>query len=648
MLHLYWQNLLCKINLNRTITLLIFLSFYISDASAGIPGILDSLEKLLVNHREHLTRLELEVSKNSKNLEDVKGIQEVKFDPLYLRSVLFFSDWNYLNLTEKGECSVYSLLINNLLKGPKGPISKIAIRYKLSKNDEVFSALVLSQDFANQMFKSSCYSLKQASVLFDNENVQRTLKNLNFQAPKNKTDCQVIFKNWKDNDYLPFLCQINELSNQARIAQNEIQNASETDFEQIKKLRSVIRLNDFYSEKLNPFQKSFLRNLCPNLENYPEFCAPYTDDSIWNKVANGEEPHYKMYHLCTVLFGKQAEAKNIPLCQNKFIKQPDTCLFLGAKTFPSVIPKPSCDQTSLALNLSNLKTDYKDCPGLVTNEAIVNISRIIMHTQDKKDKVDVNKCNLTSTYQFAKMQIDFGNESAWPLKMCYPDKFEGQEVCREYIPGESKDIDIAETNVLSKILYKMLGAPSNLVCKIIEKSKYKPTLLEFKDGCFIVYDPGNCNSQACEKEIIYNRNVIKNIKYIGTPTFEYFPSTFGNAKFSASEVISETLGISHKKINNLTELKVFFNGKKPIVHGIGCIEDIYPHIFSRATMNECRPVPFILDGVTGEGKNAYLSLRTAIDDLHLPRYVLWSYVFNSLSSYQLLHPTKLWALYGIR
>lgn len=614
------------------------------------PGILESLEIILNSHKEQVAKLETEVSKNPKNLGTLKDVQEVKIDPILMRSILFYSDWKYLQLTTKNQCNLQSLLSNDLLKSYRGVLQKVAISYRLKgkSNQAQQSALTEISDFVDFFFKTECFSLKQIQTLFKEENLANTMKNVHFTAPKNKADCLQDFQNWMMNPYLPFLCKFPELATLAKNAETELLKIDDTDFLKIKRLKSLARESTTLTEKIPYFQRTFIKNLCSNLDNTESFCSIYLSDNIWSKVINGEEPKYKMVPLCSQALNKTADAKNLGMCQTKFLKDPNYCTQLGINDYPALSPRPNCLMISEALNMSNLFTDYKDCPALISNEAITNMSRIIMHLENKSTIPSASSCAFDTSYTFAKMQIEFGNEDAWPLKICYWDKFESAQVCKEYVPGENDSVLISETNVLANVLYRMYGAPAKMQCRFIEKRKYKPALLEYKNGCFIVFDGTNCSTSSCSKEIIYNQNVIKDIQYAGSPLFEYFPSSFANSKFAASEVLNETYKIAQKRIGNFTELKTFLTQKKKnIVHGLGCIEDIYPHFFRKKSMNECRPIPFIIDGVSGEGRAAVLSIRTAIDDIHMPRIVPWNYVFSSIATYAALHPNHLWSLYAI-
>jgi hypothetical protein len=64
-------------------------------------------------------------------------------------------------------------------------------------------------------------------------------------------------------------------------------------------------------------------------------------------------------------------------------------------------------------------------------------------------------------------------------------------------------------------------------------------------------------------------------------------------------------------------------------------------------MNQCSPLPFIIDGMIKNDDKAVFVTRTAIDSLQAPRLISWSNIFSAVKSYQLLHPMRLWTMYGM-
>ncbi|MCY4524574.1 MAG: hypothetical protein OXB84_07540, partial [Halobacteriovoraceae bacterium] len=113
-----------------------------------------------------------------------------------------------------------------------------------------------------------------------------------------------------------------------------------------------------------------------------------------------------------------------------------------------------------------------------------------------------------------------------------------------------------------------------------------------------------------------------------------------------SNLLAKSHKLRNRSIKNLTELR-FFLKRGHVAHGIGCMEDIYPLRFKKRTLNDCKPLPFIIDGMVTQKKNSFLVVRTALDDIHHPRLINWQFIYSSLMAYQKLHPLKSWMLYGL-
>jgi hypothetical protein len=86
---------------------------------------------------------------------------------------------------------------------------------------------------------------------------------------------------------------------------------------------------------------------------------------------------------------------------------------------------------------------------------------------------------------------------------------------------------------------------------------------------------------------------------------------------------------------------------KAIVHGVGCAEDLLPSFFKSNSLNQCSPLPFIIDGMIKENDKTVFVTRTAVDSLQAPRLISWSSIYSGVKSYQKIHPLRLWTLYGL-
>ncbi len=610
----------------------LFLIFYLGCPAAKAfgeenPGVIESLERLLNVERKQFEIAKSKIQSNFKSLNNLSDSTEIKLDPQFMRSILFHSDDRFLQLAQKDECHFLSVLENNLLKTSDGDIENVLINFKnkLSVNE---NASLPIQDFFDLIYKKKCLNNHEYSTLFNISNFQKTIAGIKFQVPSNLSECESIHKNWLDNSYTPYLCQV----------------------QQILRKSKKQKLKDLYSEKIPSLQKTYIDNLCTNINSPQRFCEIYLKNDVWNKVINGEAPPYKLSYKCQNMLGKtELTANDLKTCAAKLNSDPSICELKGNKNFQSDFPLQNCEKISDSLLKSKLVTNYHDCPGRVDNESITNIHRLINHFSPRKINSTVENCASEANYTFARLNFDLKHEEGWPLKVCYLDRVKGKEDCIPYIPGSRPEEPLSEDQVIAKILYQQKGAAAKTKCRIVDSKNYNPLRSEFKFGCFIVYDFETCTTLSCSKKVIWEEKSMADIKFIGSPTFDYFPTAFLNERYSFLNMINEVYGTQGRPIKNLTDLK-FYLDKIPngIIHGVGCVEDLIPEEFQRNVINQCHPMPFIIDAYIVKNGETWISLRAAIDDIHTPRLVQWQNIYNSVSAHSELHPLKTWTLYGIK
>ena len=592
------------------------------------PGIIESLERLLDVHRKQYEVGKSKSQSNLKALSDISEFKDIKIDPKFMRELLFHSDDKFLKLAQKDECKFLSTLESNLLKTADGDIVNILINFK-SRDNKAESTAVPKDDFFDVVYKKKCLNNREFKTLFSEANFQKTIEGIKFPVPKNSNECESIHKEWLDNSFTPYLCSIQQI---------------------LKKPKSQ-KLLELYKGKIPPLQRTYLDNLCLNLNSPPGFCQNYLKSDVWSKIINGEAPLYKISYKCQNIMGKseEATAKDIKNCAAKMTSEPETCETKGNKNFSSNYPLQNCDNISDALNKSKLVTNYHDCPGSVDNEAITNIHRIINHFSPNKIITNKETCGGEANYTFAKLNFDIKHEEGWPLKVCYHDHIKGKEECSAYIPGSRSDEPLSEDQVIAKILYLQKGAAAKTKCRIVDSKTYNPVRSDFKFGCFIVYDSETCTTTSCNKKVIWEDKPITDIKFIGKPIFDYFPTNFLSERYSFANMLNEVKRTQSRTVKNLTDLKFYLDKiQNGIIHGVGCVEDLLPEEFQRTTMNQCHPLPFIVDGHLEKAGETWLVLRASIDDIHTPRKVLWQNIFNAVSAYSELHPLNTWTLYGIK
>lgn len=592
------------------------------------PGLIESFERLLEVHKKQFEQSSQKAQGSVEDSSNLLNYKEIKLDTHFMRSLLFHSDEKFLRLVQKDECKFWAALENNLLKTARGDVINIQASYQ-NKEHQTLTTSIPKDDFFTQLYKVKCLNNHEFGILFNESNYEKTINGIKFTVPKTTRECEMVHREWLENSFTPYLCRI----------QQTIKNSKD---------KKVV---ENYKTKINSLQRTYIDNLCNNLNSPERFCENYLKNDIWNKIINGEAPSYKMSFKCQNIFNKENELTpaEIKSCASKLLSEPALCETRGNRNYPSLFPLLNCDLISKALTKSKLVTDYHDCPGSVDNEAITNAHRIINHFFPRKIISTKETCAGEANYTFARLNLDISYEDGWPLKICFHNNVTNKEDCVPYIPGSREDEKLSEDQVIARILYQQKGASSKAKCRIVDSKTYNPLRSEFKFGCFIVYDSDTCTTLNCTKKVIWEEKTQSDIRYIGKPIFDYIPTAFLNERYSFMSLINEVKGIQSRPIKNLTYLKFYLDQiSNSIIHGVGCAEDLIPEEFARESINQCHPIPFIIDGYTLKNNEIWLSMRTAIDDLHSPKLTLWQNVFNAISAYRELHPLNSWTLYGLK
>ncbi|CAM9918998.1 unnamed protein product, partial [Chrysoparadoxa australica] len=629
-------------------SLLLIFSFRNNAQSPSPPGVIEGLSNIVQATREQLTKEYQELINTGKLQESPTQelIEKSKISDVFLRSLFLHSEKKYLEMINISECHLYALIENQLLKSALGTIDLIL----MESNGEKF--LVSSKNFVEQVYKFKCQGFSQFSKIFDDKNLKKTVLSLSYPVPKTQDECDTIIEDWKKNDSLPYLCKVPNVIYRGKSAQAQKAKTNNADLRKIRTLNQAISRAETYLSDIPFFQRNYLKTLCDAMESKEKFCRPYLAQDAWSKILNGEIDVNYLRFKCTNLYGKPADAQltqvQLATCAKRMKEEPSLCTTKSADGFPSIFPRPNCQLISEAINHTRLKTYYHDCPGQIDNGAVVNIHRVLAHYKDLKIESRPESCQAESTFSLLTLNKDAKNPDGWPLKVCYDDRIEGKEICNEYIPGSLKKTTISEEKVVTKILNRTAGLPNSAKCKMIEEGKYNPALLEYKNGCFIVFDDKNCSNSYCPKKVYIDEKEFKGLKFIGNTAFDYVPNSWKDQKKSGLTMMEEAYKLRSKKLRNLTELEVFLRQKEDrIVQGVGCSEDLLPRFFKRNVFNQCTPLPFIIDGVVRQNDNMLLVLRTSLDDIHSPRLIPWNWVFTGVMKYQAHQPLNQWTLYGI-
>ena len=278
---------------------------------------------------------------------------------------------------------------------------------------------------------------------------------------------------------------------------------------------------------------------------------------------------------------------------------------------------------------------------------MTNIFRIIQHLEGRELPIKEEECMYHVHSAFLDITNRAQSTTPWPMLICYKERVLRERKCFPYIPGYHSTHPMSENAVIASTLRYLIGMPSQEKCRFVDNKKFNPLLLEYQTGCHIVYDQKECTAIHCPKKIIYNTEEIKGIKYDGKITFSYFPNSLENSFMAFSNIVSRVYKKKNRSVRNFTELKSFLQDKDHIIHGVGCLEDILPRFFKKVSMNQCRPMPFILDGYFVGRRRPFVSMRIAIDSINSPRVIKWVDLHNAVSTYQSLHPLKSWTMHVI-
>lgn len=599
------------------------------------PGTIETFEKLIqIDDAKFEKRLDFLI-KNGSVFTDASAVRDLDLDPDFLNSIVLHSDPGYLRLASSSKCRFYESILTDLLRSAEGKIRNILITY--IEKETRFHAVISRKDFLTKVVNQECPETQKNIAAFQVRTLQDTLKKINFEIPSGVDQCRNIHINWVNNPQTPFLCQIHEYIKEAR--------AGDGDPKDLKTRRAVAKILD---DKMTLVQEDYLENLCSNLDSEDLFCEEFLNVSFWTKIAGGYEDKIYAQNICQGLSKTEtlSEAQYLS-CLARLKKEKDLCLYPGGPG-SGIRPQPDCDQISTALNFSSLDANYIDCPGNSDQMIATNMGRIINHFTPGDPPEVQGPCQALSaglTYSFNK---NFDNDENWKLEACYEDKLLEREICTKTFFGKYGNLPESYTSVVAEILKKTRGAEQNLVCKMVDSKVYNPLLLEYKSGCYIIYDQEHCFISQCKHKILYNDRPIDFISIKGQATMPYFPLNLREERFSQQYLLTRDFKKNGKILRNLSSVHEYLKkSKNGIIHGVGCAEDLLPSFFKSRSLNQCTPLPFVINGIIKEKDKVVFITLTGADSVHAPRLISWSTIFSGVKSYQRFHPLKLWTMYAL-
>lgn len=612
-------------------------------------GIIGPLVQTIQENKTELAVFKKGLKSSSTQIIDKKNIRNFKIAPIQMASILLFTPGRYIQWANADYCRFLSLLENGLIKDANGPVNKLILQVKSAtpeQTDETFYIGV--QRFIRISYSNQCIRNRTFQTLFKEDNVRSTLNKLQIKQQKSSTECRDQFSTLSKGGMVPYLCGPVEQQKLLRSylkLQKSLRNSGKViPFSLSSKIKQI----QSTQSKLSKYEKSYLSQFCGALGDNERFCDKQLNNDLWTEIQSGQRPEYLVSYICQSFFPNQKDSKALSNCLTILRSSPQACLTANYHSSPSMLPRPDCKLLEKNLGKSRLYTDYNDCPGFISNTYITNTARIIKHFKKEKEMTE-RSCTDVLYQEVAQLYYNYDSKKTFDTKICYKNPIKDKRECLSYLPGASSEIPNSESKILAKALYYIRGIPKDTQCRMANFNKFNPHLLEYKNGCVITYKDRNCTTFGCPKNIYFNSMIINGIEYEGSLQIDYRPSNFNHTQYAINKQIKKVYKVKEKVIHNLTEVKFFLDlNSDNIIHGVGCAEDIYPRRFTRYSMNQCRILPFIIDGHRNEKNQTLLITRTAIDDLHSPRAINWVLLYSALKSYQQIHPLNSWTLYGIR
>ena len=507
----------------------------------------------------------------------------------------------------------------------------------LFRSGERQSSIMGRKEFLNKVVNLECPETPKLIDQFQLKNLDKTLREISFDIPAGREQCQTIHLGWLSDPKMPYLCQIHEYLDQAKKDLGD-----PLDLPQRKAVAKVI------DGKLTQIQKEYLQNICRHLDDEELFCQDFLNVSYWSKISGGLGDRIYAQSICAFVMGTvDPSDAQIRQCLARMKKETDLCLYPTSKN-RGLSPQMDCEALSLALNFSSMRSNYQDCPAGSDQLGLTNLSRLLLNFSKAEIKTFEGTCSNISAGEAFEFNEKFDNDESWKLEACYDDTLNEREVCSKIFFGAYHNNPASYTNVVAGILKKTRGAENATQCKMIDAQDFNTLTLEFKTGCYIIYETNKCFISQCKHKIIYNDRPVDFIKIKNRATIDYFPSSVQGERFSQQYLLTRDYKKTGRSLSNLSNLINYFKkNKNGLIHGVGCAEDLLPSFFKSYSFGQCSPTPFIIDGLIRENDRVVFVTRTALDSLQAPRLIGWSNVFSSVRTYQRYHPLKLWTLYGL-
>lgn len=606
-----------------------------------------SLENSFQLDKESYPQLIQKYLNKNFSLSKVQSPTDIKFHPYFLDNLIFNNTNEVLTLALRDECSLIDLLNTDLLYSSQGKLSYVLIEFKNRKGESEIHTLT-KRRYLNLIGYKKCPGSLKLKQYFSLRNLRKTLSTENMLFPKSLSECQKTHKDFISNVKAPYLCEIAQKVGDIEQLTVKFKNTSKSNFRAYERVTKELNTAKTLKKIMNPNALSFLQNLCGHTNNSAAYCEDIFAETYWSNSIQGLVSKRPTLSFCENYLGRtKLSKKDLKVCSNAFASNPSLCE-RGLKNYPSLKPMPNCKKISTALNSSRLFKEYRDCPNKIGQSAIITTSRMIAHF-DKNPLPDSLDCELPSLLPYAQFNQDYLENEFWKISICYEDKIARKTICHPTLLHEMKDSPMSLSYNVGRMLAKLRGFNNrDQKCKLIKEKDYKPRLLEYKAGCYIIKNSKKCSGIKCDFKVVLDDQPFTNFKMKNSLKVDIFPLRYTEENKSMLRLFEKHYKKTSKKILNISSLKRVFKSKSDaVVMAVGCLEELLPRYKKHTRFNQCSYMPFIVDGILEENSSHSLIVRTSLDHIHAPRIIPWSQVFSSVKNYQRFHPLKEWSFYAL-
>lgn len=634
--------------MSRLVQKLIILSLCLS-FHAEAQTIFQTLEKSTNLSQESYPKLLEKFSNKNFELSAIKDVNQVIFHPAFMNILMLYNKGNVLNLGLRDKCSLIDLVSTDLLYSPTGKLKNVLIKFK-NKKDKLETHVLPKNQFLKLIGYKQCPKSETLKKYFSPRNLRATLKTEKIQIPNSAEQCKEFRTNFLNNVKAPYLCDIANKIKNLPIRKVQLKNLNKANYRKYQTLKKQVETSISYSKILNKDSLLYLDKFCEHSTYTDQFCEDIFKINYWTNSLKAIKDETALKFYCSFVYpNKKLTENRLNRCAQSLTENPRICQFLGEGK-SSLYPKPFCKELSVSLNNSRLYQTYNDCPAKVGSDSLVTASRIINHLNSKSPILEDKNCEANSTYPFAEFNQEFLEFLFWQVQVCYDDKIKRKRVCYPTILSNVKNSELSLSKTIGNILKRLKGFKNDESnqCQIIQASNYRPSLLKYKTGCFILKEEKNCYGTTCNFRVIYDDLEFKKFEFESKLSFDLLPFRYTEENRSFIKLIERYKKVRLKDIINISSFRRIFNEyPKAIYMGVGCAEDLLPSYFKSKSINQCNILPFIVDGILEDNGRYSLVTRTSFDQIHSPRLIPWTYIFSSIKNYQTHHPLNQWSFYAI-